>query len=100
MYAEEKENIIGLLEETRNRILNIVYDVRDSLNELEESENSGEQLLIVARAEAYWIPSIVLAVTKESEWLGGPMTNLEDTIEEIRALEVEEDDDEDWDDED
>jgi hypothetical protein len=94
MYAEEKENIIGLLEETRNRILNIVYDARDSLNELEESEN------IVARAEAYWIPSVILAVTKESEWVGGPMTNLEDTIEEIRALEVEEDDDEDWDDED
>ena len=89
MYAEEKENIIEHLEETRNRILRLIYDVRDVLNDLEESDN------IVARAEAYWIPSAILAVTKESEWVGGPMTNLEDTIEEIRALEVEECEDED-----
>jgi len=66
-----------------------LYEISDEINDLVKEardivRNAHEG--IYARAKAYWIPEIRMALSGEHGYLGGSMCSLEDTIEELKDL--------------
>jgi len=45
------------------------------------------------RAESYWLPQLTMALSKEHDYLGGCMVDMEDTINELEADDQGEQDD-------
>ena len=70
---------VAELETARQEILDAIQKATDIVDGL-PSEFSG----IAARASAYWIPHIKIESGDGSEYLGGTMHSLADTIEELQ----------------
>ena len=67
--------------------INRLEEIKEELLELiEEAQRivSGGDEMTYQRAKSYWIPHVIMALTKEHEWLGGSMETMEDTIEELK----------------
>src|SRR5690606_11449678 len=78
----------------------LIDALRDIQNELLDAVQRAEWLLQQSgfddarqRAEAYWIPQIVCALSRDHGYLGGSMVPLEDTSQEIAEALGEEDGD-------
>ena len=76
----------------------LIDELRDIQNELLDAVQRAEWLLKQSgfdgarqRAEAYWIPHIVCALSRDHGYLGGSMVTMEDTIQEIAEALGEED---------
>ena len=76
----------------------LIDELRDIQSELLDAVQRAEYLLRQSgfdgarlRAEAYWIPHIVCALSRDHGYLGGSMVTLEDTIQEIAEALGEED---------
>lgn len=67
---------IDRLEEIKEELLTL-------MDEAKHLVRSGENLTY-ERARSYWIPHVIMALTKEHEYLGGSMVTMEDTIEELK----------------
>ncbi len=80
----------------------LIDELRDIQSELLDAVQRAEYLLRQSgfdgarlRAEAYWIPHIVCALSRDHGYLGGSMVTMEDSIQEIAEALGEEDEDED-----
>ena len=76
----------------------LIDELRDIQSELLDAVQRAEYLLRQSgfdgarlRAEAYWIPHIVCALSRDHGYLGGSMVTMEDTIQEIAEALGEED---------
>ena len=76
---EIQDDIDQLLEEAKGIIIPIV--------------RQHKREIIWDRAKGYWYAHIVSALFKETEFLGGSMTTMEDTINELENLENDEEED-------
>lgn len=79
----------------------LIDELRDIQSELLDAVQRAEYLLRQSgfegarlRAQAYWIPHIVCALSRDHGYLGGSMVTMEDTIQEIVQALGEEDGDE------
>jgi len=77
-----KNEIANELEDKRDQMLELLEEMRDLVN-------SGPDH-IKARAKAYWLPHVEMALTKEHGFLGGSMCDVQDTINELREDEEDE----------
>jgi hypothetical protein len=68
---------IERLREIQEEISNLVSEARTILRKY-----GG---VTQTRAESYWVPHIMAALYKETEWLGGSMFTMEDTINELQG---------------
>lgn len=68
-----------LIDELRDIQAELLDAVQRAEHLLRQSDFDGARL----RAEAYWIPHIVCALSRDHGYLGGSMVTLEDTINEI-----------------
>lgn len=68
-----------LIDELRDIQAELLDAVQRAEHLLRQSDFDGARL----RAEAYWIPHIVCALSHDHGYLGGSMVTLEDTINEI-----------------
>ncbi len=75
-HAPEHSLLIDELREIQTELLDAVQRAEHLLK---QSAFDGARL----RAEAYWIPHIVCALSHDHGYLGGSMVTLEDTIDEI-----------------
>jgi len=80
----------------------IVMELQDIQNEILERVNRAKELLkdngyegALMRADSYWIPHIVCAVTNDHGYLGGSLITMQDTIEELENADDDEEADED-----
>ena len=79
-----RDEVIDQLREIQEQILELIDNAKGLLK---AGGYDGARM----RAEAYWIPHVITAISNDHGYLGGSMTTLQDTIEEI---ENGEDDDE------
>ena len=80
-YSEStlREDDDGLVEELENIRSEIEGLVREAIDIVEASGNSGA----IQRARSYWYPHILQALGAESEYMGGSMHSMADTVEEL-----------------
>lgn len=79
--AERKGDVERLIE-IQSEIDDLVGEARDIVRDYGT---------IADRAESYWVPHILGALFNETEWVGGSMTTMEDTINELDVVdEIEE----------
>lgn len=85
--SQEKMEIADALEEKLDELKDLMREVRGLVQEVGGITNE--------RAEVYWLAHIRTALDNDHDYLGGSMTTMADTIEEIRenADESEDDDD-------
>jgi len=76
-YPSSEIERIQMLEDIQIEIEGLVNIARRLIK---DSEFSGA----LSRAEAYWIPHIRMALSKDHCYLGGSMCTMEDTIQEMR----------------
>ena len=76
--AQERQEVVDRLQAIRIKIEELTREARDLL------ESYGSDITF-SRAESYWIPHIIGALTKESEWRGGSMITMEDSIAELEG---------------
>lgn len=67
------------------RLREIQQEMLDLLGEAEDIVVRYADTMTTARAKSYWIPHIKTALTKEHEYLGGSMHDMDDTINEMLA---------------
>ncbi len=73
--------------EIKDEMLELLGEAHDIVRALaRESHND----IILARAEAYWLPHVEMALSNDHQYLGGSMCSMEDTIQELNAEEGEE----------
>lgn len=82
-YPESTQERIRMLEEIEIEIGALV-DVASRV--IDESGCSSA----ASRAEAYWIPHIKTALSKDHCYLGGSMCTMDDTIKEMREADEDE----------
>ena len=76
-YPESEEERIQMLED-------IQIEMEELINVARRLIQASEFPGALSRAEAYWIPHIRTALSKDHCYLGGSMCTMEDTIQEIR----------------
>lgn len=79
---------IDELEEVKETISQAI---NEAARILREAEKAGASRMIMKRAESYWMAHIASALDKESGYLGGSMTTLDDTIRELKKSKDEDD---------
>lgn len=72
------------LAEIQGEIQELLYEAKDLIRENAKNSTTYE------RARIYWIAHIEGALSKNSEWLGGSMFTMEDTIIELEGMEEQE----------
>jgi len=82
IVEESKEAI-----RTADHLMQIAEDIQGKLDEAKRivREEGGQ---IAARARAYWIPHIEMALTNDHDWLGS-CHSIQDTADEIRGFKME-----------
>lgn len=85
------------------RLENIKWKIEELIDEAKHIVK-GAGGFAYERARSYWIPHIIIALSKEHDYLGGSMVTMADTIEELKdqvedfAEDVEDDvEEEEWD---
>jgi len=81
--SNENREIAEQLNDLKEEIKDLVYNAQNMLRGTDASD----------AANAYWIPHILMALDDEHDYLGGSMTSMQDTIEEL--LEGDDEDEED-----
>ena len=70
----EMEEIADELEDIKNNIANLIHEAANLVDGTNERDS----------ARAYWVGHIMGALDNESEYMGGSMTTMQDTIDAIR----------------
>jgi ribosomal protein S2 len=96
---EDREALRANVEEKLERLDEIKGEIKELVDEagdlVREAARDVENGIIFRRAESYWLAHIESALDNEGRWLGGSMTKMQDTIDELReAIKPEEDDEE------
>jgi hypothetical protein len=86
---QQLEDAVARLVEIRSEIANLAHEAYNLIPR-------GETI-IRGRAKNYWFASLLTALDNESDFTGGPMNTLRDTIEDLDALANEGDDEDDTD---
>lgn len=73
-----------------DRLLEIKDEIKELVGEAQEIVKGTRAEV---RATAYWYPHILLALDKESEYLGASMCTMQDTIDELTEEAESEDED-------
>jgi len=66
------------------RLNEIKEEIKILVDEAEEQIRDAEEPMALKRARSYWIPHILGALDKDNKWMGGSMTRMEDTINDLR----------------
>jgi len=67
-------------------VMERLIDLKDELHEkLDEVQELLESVGFGARADAYWMAHIKMALDKQHEYLGGSMVTMQDTIDELEG---------------
>lgn len=79
------EEIANFLEEIKVRIREAMYEAQEILRDAPN--------LIRERAKSYWMSQNEIAIDEDHDWLAGCMCTMENTIDELRSVdeEIEED---------
>ena len=79
-------------------ISEVVDVLQELLEEIKEKVEYAFELVaqvspedVTARAKAYWYAQILTTLDEDSQWLGGSMCTLQDTINELSELDEDED---------
>ena len=75
--GKDTDDDIARLEQIKEEVLNLIYEAKDII----QSKGQGNTYL---RAYSYWIPHVIIALTREHEWGSGSIVCMEDTIEELK----------------
>lgn len=81
---EQVEKVVLRLKEIQEEIDHLVSEAERLLR---RTTREMEREIIYQRAYAYWIPHIKGALYKKTEFLGGSMHTMEETIEEMEGEE-------------
>jgi ribosomal protein S2 len=91
LKSKDKKEIIeavNRLGEIKEEIKHLIVEAKHIIASVTDRDVRYE------RARSYWIAHIEGALDKDNEWLGGSMTNMQDTIDEIEEdTEIEEEED-------
>lgn len=99
MYGNDKAHIqhkVNELEDIKDNIKGLAHDAMRAIEQLDNAYGRPS----AARAKAYWFAHIVCALDNDHMFLGGSMTTMQDSIDEIKREigedneEAEEDEDE------
>lgn len=77
---QQREDDVFRLEEIRDKIEELA---REAMNIADDNGEGGV-------ASSYWGPHIIGALHKDHEWLGGSMSTIQDTIDEIKRIDEDE----------
>ena len=88
LHEDDHSDIAYELEEIKEQIQMLVGEAMDMI------PRDG---MYAARARSYWYAHILTALDNESEFMGGSMTTMQDTIDELREAGGSEDDGDDMD---
>ena len=73
--------------------INRLREIRDELRELVEEANDiiekSPNKTIIGRWNSYGLPSLMMAIDEETEWIGGSMGCLEEIIKDLEEDEKE-----------
>ncbi|MBI4471434.1 MAG: hypothetical protein HY646_02125 [Acidobacteria bacterium] len=70
-----KRDDIDRLKEIQTELLDLLDEAKQILRR--------EGGMVYERARSYWLAHATMAITKESEWLGGSLINMDDTLTEL-----------------
>lgn len=82
------------LERLRELQMNILDALEEASNIIRMSDRS-----IYERAKSYWLAHAKMAITKEHEYMGGSMVDMDDTIRELEDMADGDEDEDEYDDE-
>ena len=71
---------MGRLEDIKEEIKELMHEAKRLV---QSGAKKANRPIIYERAKSYWLPHIFMALDKDHDYLGGSMTTMEDTINEI-----------------